>query len=304
MTDERHTSEESNESEQESNLATPAESDAERREPYVSHRNDVGGQDPGDAHREGAIDEEPGYTPYVERRRRWSPLRLALLMLGAVIILAVVYLLVFADSEPEGPTVESRLQSQQQVIDQLRVRIEELQSGQDERRNRAEGTSNRLGEITSRLDDLEARRQDSPLQALPERVQALSDRVDQLSSSVDVRFSTAQEKEQSLEASIEEVRKLRASQKTAAQQSQPSRQRQTRRAPEPPSPPSPPFSVSGVELRGGQSYLAVASGNAGRLSDLRLVGEGQNIGSWHLSSIDGHSAAFTIDGQTVVVPVH
>lgn len=177
------------------------------------------------------------------------------------------------------------------------MRIEELQSGQDERRSQAEGTSNRLGEIASRLDDLETSRQDSPLQALPERVQALSHRLEELSSSVDVRFSAAQEKEQSLESSIEEVRKLRASQKTSTQQSP---QRQTRRQPEPP---SPPFSVSGVELRGGRSYLAVASGAAGRLSDLRLVGEGQNIGQWHLSSIEGHSAAFTINGQTVVVPV-
>ncbi|WP_342594193.1 hypothetical protein AAGT95_14025 [Salinicola lusitanus] len=256
--------------------------------------------DPDDSQRQGRSDDEPDYIPYVESRRRWSPLRLTLLGLGVLAVLGVIYFVLFAGSEPKGPTLESRLQSQQQVIDQLRVRIEELQSGQDERRSQAEGNSNRLGEIASRLDDLEARRQTSPLQALPEHVQALSDRVDELSSSVDVRFSATQEKEQSLEASIEEVRKLRASQKTAAQQSQPSRQRQTRRAPEPP---SPPFSVSGVELRGGRSYLAVASGNAGRLSDLRLVGEGQNIGSWHLSSIDGHSAAFTIDGQTVVVPV-
>ncbi|MGQ7245148.1 hypothetical protein ACUN9V_16990 [Salinicola sp. V024] len=300
MTDERQTHGDSGEPKQESHLGTPIDSDAGRREPSFSHHDDVGEQGPGDAHREGAIDEEPGYTPYVERRRRWSPLRLALLVLGAVIILAVVYLVVFVDSEPEGPTVESRLQSQQQVIDQLRVRIEELQSGQDERRSQTEGTSNRLGEIYSRMDDLEARRQTSPLQALPERLQALSDRVDELSSSVDVRFSAAQEEEQSLEASIEEVRKLRANQKTSAQQSQLKRQRQVRREPEPP---SPPFSVSGVELRGGRSYLAVASGAAGRLSDLRLIGEGQSIGQWHLSSIESHSAAFTINGQTVVVPV-
>lgn len=287
MTDERHTSEESHEPEQESNPATPAESDAERREPCVSHRDDVGHVD-------------PGYTPHVERRKRWSPLRLALLVLGAVVVPGLIYFVFLADSEPGGPTLESRLQSQQQVIDQLRVRIEELQNGQDESLSKAEGTSSRLGELSARLDDLEERRQASPLQDLPGRVQALSNRLDALTSSVDVRFSATQEKEQSLEASIEEVRKLRASQKTTAQQSQSSRQRQSRREPEPP---SPPFSVSGVELRGGRSYLAVASGNAGRLSDLQLVGEGQNIGSWHLSSIDGHSAAFTINGQTVVVPV-
>ncbi|MCS2611052.1 hypothetical protein [Halomonas dongshanensis] len=234
-----------------------------------------------------------------ERRHRWRPLRLMLMGLGILAILVLLYL-ILVDSEPEGPTLESRLQSQQQVIDQLRVRIEELQSGQDERRSQAEGTSNRLGEIASRLNDLEASRQDSPLQALPERVQALSHRVDELSSSVDVRFSAAQEKEQSLESSIEELRMLRANQQTSTQQSQPNRQRQARPQPEPP---SPPFSVSGVELRGGRSYLAVASGAAGRLSDLRLVGEGQNIGQWHLSSIEGHSAAFIINGQTVVVPV-
>ncbi|OLO06724.1 hypothetical protein BTW08_16385 [Salinicola sp. MH3R3-1] len=303
MTDDRQRPVDPGEPEQDPRSEAPVDSDTGgtlRREPSFSHHDEPAEPDPDDSQRQGRSDDEPDYIPYVESRRRWSPLRLTLLGLGVLAVLGVIYFVLFAGSEPKGPTLESRLQSQQQVIDQLRVRIEELQSGQDERRSQAEGNSNRLGEIASRLDDLEARRQTSPLQALPEHVQALSDRVDELSSSVDVRFSATQEKEQSLEASIEEVRKLRASQKTAAQQSQPSRQRQTRRAPEPP---SPPFSVSGVELRGGRSYLAVASGNAGRLSDLRLVGEGQNIGSWHLSSIDGHSAAFTIDGQTVVVPV-
>lgn len=303
MTDERHTPRDSGEPEQDTRSDAPIDldtGDSGRREPSFSHHDEVGEQNPGDAHREGTSDEAPNYTPYAERRRRWSPLRLTFWVLGAVILLTVVYLVFFSDSKPEGPTLESRLQSQQQVIDQLRGRIKGLQSGQDERRSQVQGTSNRLGEIASRLDDLEARRQDSPLQALPERVQALSHRVDELSSSVDVRFSAAQEKEQSLESSIEEVRKLRASQKTSAQQSQPSPQRQTPRQPEPP---SPPFSVSGVELRGGRSYLAVASGAAGRLSDLRLVGEGQNIGQWHLSSIEGHSAAFIINGQTVVIPV-
>ncbi|NRB54937.1 MAG: hypothetical protein HRU39_03000 [Salinicola sp.] len=303
MTDDRQRPVDSGDPEQEPRSEAPVDSDTGgvgRREPSFSHHDDDDRQDLSDANREEVGHEVPNYSSHAESRRRWSPMRLTLLGLGILAVLGLIYFVLFAGSEPKGPTLESRLQSQQQVIDQLRVRVEELQSGQDERRSQAEGTSNRLGEIASRLDDFETSRQDSPLQALPERVQALGERLDELSSSVDVRFSAAQEKEQSLESSIKEVRKLRANQKTSTQQGQPSPQRRTRRQPEPP---SPPFSVSGVELRGGRSYLAVASGAAGRLSDLRLVGEGQNIGQWHLSSIEGHSAAFIINGQTVVVPV-
>ncbi|QEA38631.1 hypothetical protein FGL86_05750 [Pistricoccus aurantiacus] len=68
-------------------------------------------------------------------------------------------------------------------------------------------------------------------------------------------------------------------------------------------PPSPPFTVSGLEIRGGNRFVAVMFGEGRRLSDLRLVGEGQSVGGWRLSSIYGHSATFIVNGKSVDVSI-
>ncbi|REC93351.1 hypothetical protein [Kushneria indalinina] len=260
---------------------------SEYHDPVVSH------------HDEGA-EEASSAKPYTIKKITWSKPRLILVGVVTAVVLLVLFIAIRALSGPDGPTLESRVQDQHQVINQLLKQVNELKSDLDERNSQAQGTSNRLGELTSRIDDLEQNHITPELEKLPAQVGSLSDRLDELSSSVDVRFNAAQEKQQSIESSIEGLRQQQASQKkSAAQVSQPKTQPQKQHEPEPP---TPPFSVSGIEMRGGRSYLAIDSGT-GRLSGLRLVSEGQNIGQWHLTSIDGRSAKFTVNDQAVTVPV-
>lgn len=63
--------------------------------------------------------------------------------------------------------------------------------------------------------------------------------------------------------------------------------------------PEPPFNVVGLELRGGERFVSIASHGAVALTDLRLVREGESIGAWQLQAIDAHAAVFRVDDQTV-----
>ena len=65
--------------------------------------------------------------------------------------------------------------------------------------------------------------------------------------------------------------------------------------------PEPPFDVVGLELRGGERFVSIASRGATSLTDLRLLGEGESIGAWQLQAIDAHAVVFLVDDQTVRV---
>ena len=65
--------------------------------------------------------------------------------------------------------------------------------------------------------------------------------------------------------------------------------------------PEPPFDVVGLELRGGERFVSIASRGAAALTDLRLLREGESIGAWQLQAIDAHAVVFRVDDQTVRV---
>jgi hypothetical protein len=65
--------------------------------------------------------------------------------------------------------------------------------------------------------------------------------------------------------------------------------------------PEPPFNVVGLELRGGERFVSIASHGAVALTDLRLLREGESIGAWQLQAIDAHAVVFRVDDQTVRV---
>ncbi len=65
--------------------------------------------------------------------------------------------------------------------------------------------------------------------------------------------------------------------------------------------PEPPFDVVGLELRGGERFVSIASRGAAVLTDLRLLREGESIGAWQLQAIDAHAVVFRMDDQTVRV---
>ncbi|WP_353980884.1 hypothetical protein [Salinicola endophyticus] len=172
----------------------------------------------------------------------------------------------------------------------MQLDIQSLDTDRDKAQAQQAAQKDRVDDLASRLQTLETWQKQQAVLDIPGQVEALSSRIQSLSDSTDVRFSAAQEKQQTLESQIEKVRKQRVSRKPTA-----SRQK--------PSPPSPTFDITGLEQRGGRPYLVVALGKSQRLSDLTLVGEGQAVGGWMLSSIDGRSAAFTVSGKTVVLPI-
>lgn len=66
----------------------------------------------------------------------------------------------------------------------------------------------------------------------------------------------------------------------------------------PAKPPAPPFQILGVELRGGERFLAVAPPNASSLNDIRLLRQGEALGAWSLQSLEDRAAVFRVGGQT------
>jgi hypothetical protein len=62
--------------------------------------------------------------------------------------------------------------------------------------------------------------------------------------------------------------------------------------------PEPPFNVVGLELRGGERFLSIATPGASSLRELRLLREGEAIGIWQLQIIEAHAVVFRVEGKT------
>ena len=230
------------------------------------------------------------------RKKRFSASRWSLIVAVVVGVLMLVFWLVTSSAEPEGPTLASQLQEQQRAFDQLNGEVNSLQQNRDAQALVQKQRAMQFDALLQRVEQLETYREDSQGENLLEQIAALSTRLDELSSAVDVRFNAALEKQHRLESAVEDARERRASAKSTQQSTEPTPAKRR------PTPPSPPFTVAGLELRGGRSYLAVAAGRIDSLNDIRLISEGQSVGNWHLTSIDGHSALFSVNGQRVVVP--
>jgi hypothetical protein len=79
-----------------------------------------------------------------------------------------------------------------------------------------------------------------------------------------------------------------------------------RRAPEAAQPKvmGPPFSILGMELRGGESFLSIAPSGTQSLIEVRLLHAGERQGDWRLEALDGKTATFRVDGEArhITVP--
>ncbi|QGF92962.1 chemotaxis protein [Pseudomonas sp. CFSAN084952] len=72
-----------------------------------------------------------------------------------------------------------------------------------------------------------------------------------------------------------------------------------------PAPLSPPFTVLGVESRGGERFLAVAPPESRSLKDIRLLHNGEQLGTWRLKVLEPNAAIFAVAAQpdqTVQLP--
>ncbi|RQR79184.1 hypothetical protein DIE11_17465 [Burkholderia sp. Bp9012] len=63
--------------------------------------------------------------------------------------------------------------------------------------------------------------------------------------------------------------------------------------------PTPPFTVLGTELRGGEGFLAVAPSVNAPIDQTTLLHPGDATAGWQLQTIDGSTAIFRANGQTV-----
>lgn len=230
--------------------------------------------------------------------------RLLLIAGGAILVVAIL-LVLFSRGGSEsrnGPTLTQQLQQQSADLENYAQQLRDLQAAsgrynqalQDQTAAAADQTA-ALTELRQEVDELKAAvLDDGDPQA---RIGELTQRLDELASSVDVRFAASLEQQQGLEASVDALRSQRAAVQRAS--SSPSAQQTLRRE----APPSPPFSISGYEQRAGRSYLAIAPQGAAGIHDVRLLGEGESIGPWRLSAVNGGTAVFNINGQSVAVPV-
>lgn len=72
-----------------------------------------------------------------------------------------------------------------------------------------------------------------------------------------------------------------------------------------PAPLPPPFSVLSVEYRGGERFLAVAPHDSRSLNDIRLLHNGEQLGTWQLKVLQPSAAIFAVTAhpdQTVQIP--
>lgn len=227
-------------------------------------------------------------------RRKWigsgKSRPLIIVVIGLVILAAGVAVAFGVSSrDSDEKALESTVADLQEEVNRLNRDLEALREKAEERDLASQDISDQNDALQQHLKKLEEQYRD-----LPPRLAEASKRLGELSTSVDMRFNASLEKQEFLESEIEKVRKLRA----AATSKSP-----ISKAKKPPAPPSPPFSILGMELRGGRSYLSVISGSSTRLSDIRWVGVGERVGDWYLAAINRDSAQFSVNGQSVVVPV-
>jgi hypothetical protein len=64
-----------------------------------------------------------------------------------------------------------------------------------------------------------------------------------------------------------------------------------------PAPASPPFRLVGLELRGGETFLAITAANAVSLAEASVLRIGDVEDGWRLEALDEKSATFRFDGQ-------
>lgn len=59
----------------------------------------------------------------------------------------------------------------------------------------------------------------------------------------------------------------------------------------------PDFTLRGIELRGGERFLALAPNGSTALNQVQLLAVGEAQGRWQLQAIEGRSALFLVDQQ-------
>lgn len=160
---------------------------------------------------------------------------------------------------------------------------------------RVQAIATRIGDVEQQVGAIKGQPKPIPRTDFDSARQALEERLSHIeeAQSADARagdVQTLQVRVGEIEARLKKAQRSAVASRHAAEAAKPQ-------------PLEPPFNVVGLELRGGERLLSIMMPGATSLSDLRLLREGDSAGAWQLQSIEAHTAAFRVDGQTLRVGV-
>lgn len=198
-------------------------------------------------------------------------------------MLACLVLTLGACSDSETDMLLSRLAEHQERLDEMETRLLDARDGVDQRLVVANNSLRKLAmEYRGQHNDVV-----DQVTALRELVAELG----ALQGMQDVGLSGLKEDVARMTVQINKIQ---------AAQSRP-----VRRSVQPASsvptikPVAPSFDVTGIELRGGRHFVAVASQGAQALNQVRLLEVGESFAGWRVSRVGDRSAEF-ISGSGVV----
>jgi hypothetical protein len=161
----------------------------------------------------------------------------------------------------------------------------------------------RFDELSQRVDAV-AQAAEAPagvLNELKKSHQKLGDRITQAESAlaeVKQSLQDVQNRIAQVEATVATVAARPAPAPAPAARPRPVSPPPVSQVPVAPPPPQPEFRVLGVEMRGGERFLAIAPPSATTLDQIRLLRVGDSNGMWLLQSIDPSikTATFAVNG--------
>ncbi|WP_446027541.1 hypothetical protein [Lelliottia amnigena] len=148
--------------------------------------------------------------------------------------------------------------------------------------------------LSTRLSQTETQLATLPAPLTPEALTAVRIELEARLKSVEDALTTRANKPE-LEVLQERVKKLETGASTVRDTVSMPRKRPA--AARIPKPLRPPFQVMGVDNRGGQRFLAIATPGAASLSQVRLIRQGESVQGWTLETIASGRATFRFNNQ-------
>lgn len=182
-----------------------------------------------------------------------------------------------------------------QVVSTLRQDLKQFGEEQDRLRDTALDLNARLQTL-----DQQHQEQDRRLDSLEAAITAIKERA---------AGNVSQEQLAALSAEVDRLGdELKQTQRRIVPmvtRPAPAKVSKRRSKPAPPPVPTPSFTALGIEVRGGERFLAVSPAGSSALSQVRLLGVGDRLGSWQLRTLEKVSAEFLVDGHgphTLMLP--
>ncbi|WP_285275779.1 hypothetical protein [Halopseudomonas bauzanensis] len=198
-------------------------------------------------------------------------------------MLACLVLMLGACSDSAKDMLLSQLAENQKRLDEMEIQLLDARDGVDQRLVVADNSLRKLA--------VEYRGQHNDI---VEQVTALQVLVADLGALQDMQDAVLRGLKEDVERLTIQFNKIQAAQSRPVRRSvQPATSVPTTK------PVAPSFDVTGIELRGGRHFVAVASQGAQTLNQVRLLEVGESFAGWRVSRVGDRSAEF-ISGSGVV----